>query len=152
MKKKFMTVDFKFTTGENEYRISRLISIRYDAASNPTEHDFTEASYHVAKGWFSKEFPESECLSIIVDGLIEGNLSEVKVSRELRDHYDSEALSLSQIEQLIEETKPYTDFVVLKGNVCGDYIEKLEGVYGHYCNTMQDSETKDEYTVIKFKR
>ena len=68
-----------------------------------------------------------------------------------RDHYDIEGMSIDNILQLVEETKRYTDFVALKGWPDLSLIEDLQK-RRLYVNTIQDADTKDNYTVIKFHR
>lgn len=76
-----------------------------------------------------------------------------KQARELRmklpDAYDVHTLNAGQVSQQIEQTAPYTDFLVLKGLMESDLIEALEA-NGFYVNTMIDESARRNYTIIRW--
>lgn len=150
-------MNYEFTTGDEKFSHSRLMSIKFDPKSKPTEEDFTEFAYHKSKAWFAKRYTESTLTHVICEPAIEGTLDEVTVTRAaqsdpLEDGYSAE-MSLDRIDQLIGEMKPYTDRVVLNGWASPDTIRYFAGRPGHpryYVNTFEDPDNHDRYTVIKW--
>jgi len=142
-------VNYGFTLAGHEYSEYKLVSIKYEGVLDEEwGRNLAEAQVST---WF-EQFTECTPTKFIASAALEASYPQRK-TEVLADHYDGESLTLDQIVQLIEETKPYTDFVVLRGLVSGDILNILEGPkYKFYVNTMQDSVTKDDYTVIKFKR
>lgn len=149
MKKRLFLVNYGFTLAGHEYSEYKLVSIKYEGVLDEDwGRQLAEAQVST---WF-EQFTDCTPTKFIASTALEASYPQSK-TEELADHYDGESLTLNQIIQLIEETKPYTDFIVLKGLVSGDILQALEGPkYKLYVNTMQDSVTKNNYTVIKFKR
>lgn len=72
----------------------------------------------------------------------------------LPDAYDVDELDFGQIIQQIEQTAPYTDFIVFKGYMDMEFIEKLEA-RGFYVNNLlnTDKEAKEGekvYTLVSW--
>lgn len=67
----------------------------------------------------------------------------------LPDAYDVDELDFDQIVQQIEQTAPYTDFIVFKGLMSSIYIEILESKM-FYVNTLEDQTSKQDYTVVSW--
>lgn len=66
-----------------------------------------------------------------------------------QDGFNSNKLSIDQISQLIEQTAPYANFLVLADQMRFAMIKALEK-QGHYVNTIQDLHSKEWYTLIKW--
>jgi len=151
---KVMLVSYGFKNGEHRYDDMNLVIVQTEHVSDP-EEDRKKAEV-ILKDWWTRQFNEADLIYVSAKTTIGGHLKAQLIeqpSTSIADHYDGESLSLDQIFQLIEETRPYTDFVVLKGLVSGDILQALDGPkYKFYVNTMQDPRTLDDYTVIKFKR
>jgi hypothetical protein len=67
----------------------------------------------------------------------------------LPDGYDAFKINYGQLCQLIEETGPYTDFLVLKNLLKWSWINKLERK-GYYVNFFEELRTKQSFTLISW--
>jgi|SRR6185369_542454 len=141
MKKKMMLVNYEFTTGTERFSHSQIISLRFEGKK--TEEQEKRAAIDALIAWFEKTYPESELQSVapcptIYADMYTANVHPAQVPKfsiaeqarrsrlELPDAYDAGLLNAGQVVQLIEETSPYTDFLVLKNLLPGDIIEVCE--------------------------
>lgn len=66
---------------------------------------------------------------------------------DLKDMLDVDGLSAGDVTQLIEQSGPFTDSLILKNLAPWDLLKALEK-QGFYVNTMIDESAKNNYTVI----
>jgi hypothetical protein len=147
--KKLLLASFYFSTGETEYSAQRLVLV--DSAPSKTELEDIYEAERIFQPWFSGTFPESKLDHVMILPPItaEGvSFGSPEGSATNEDGHGAN-LSIDRIEQLINETRPYTDRVVLNGWAPVKTIEHFQKV-GYYVNTIQDADNKDNYTVIKF--
>lgn len=147
MKKKFVLVNYAFTTGDHEYQNAKLVSIRFEGGI-PDLNAVILAEKRV-ESWFRNTHPESTLNHVIGGETLEATyLLRDELTKKPDDGYSSD-MSIDRIEQLLEETKPYTDRLVLNGWAPMETIEHFQA-RGHYVNTFEDPDNKDQYTVIKW--
>lgn len=169
MKKRSILVNFRFATGTAEYTESRIVSVKFNSNSHPTEQELSVFSCEVVAEWFHLTHPGSRLISVVGYCSLEVDYSDhpaaevahsgtsaivtAKEARSLRmklpDAYDVHTLNAGQVSQQIEQTAPYTDFLVLKGLMESDLIEALEAK-GFYVNTMIDESARRNYTLIRW--
>lgn len=84
---------------------------------------------------------------------MKNNTITAKAAREMRgslpDTFDAYTLTWDQIVQLIEQSAPFSDVLILKNLAAYDHLKRLEGV-GFYVNTLHDPEADEHYTVIRW--
>lgn len=151
MKKRLLTVNITYMVGEQKYTTSRLASLKFDPKKTPSDDAFCKRACEVTRKNFNATFPYLDVVGIDSHVAIEADFVESEECRDpLEDGYSSE-ISIDRIEQLVEETKPYTDRLVLNGWAPMETIEHFQA-RGHYVNTFEDPDNKDQYTVIKWGR
>lgn len=140
MKKRLFLVNYGFTIAGHEYSEYKLVSIKYEGVLD--EEWGRQLAEAQVSTWF-EQFTDCTPTKFIASTALEASYPQRK-TEVLADHYDGEALFLDQILQLIEETKPYTDFVVLKGCVPGRYIQQLEDEIDERPVVREEPKTKSE--------
>jgi hypothetical protein len=148
MKKKIILVNYDFTTGDERHSDSVLVSLKYDREGQYTKVEERDKAVETVFDWFEKQYPESKIVSIVPIHTITAAMDKPVLDAQKEDGYSAD-LSTDRIEQLIEETKPYTDRLVLNGWAPVKTIEHFQKA-DYYVNTIQDADNKDKYTIIKF--
>jgi len=148
--KKLLLASFNFTTGGIGYSSIRLVAVK---SGKKTDLEYIKDAEKIFAKWFPKVHPESSLNHVIIlpaitdDStlpLVDNNVAESTPE----DGYSAD-MSVDRIEQLIEETRPHTDRLVLNGWAPMKTIEYFQKL-GHYINTIQDADNKDNYTIIKW--
>jgi hypothetical protein len=147
MKKKIILVNYNFTIGDERHRDSVLVSLKYDKEGQYTETQEREKAIETVLEWFEKMYPESKIVSVVPNHAITAAMDKPVLNADKEDGYGAD-LSIDRIEQLIEETKHYTDRLVLNG--WAPMATILHFQKGYYVNTIQDADNKDNYTIIKW--
>jgi hypothetical protein len=147
MKKKLIPVQIDLKDGQREFQISQIVSLRYDKES----HEETELKSVIdaCVAWAGKCYPDVLVVKVTPFPMIYAEISGYGSSSSTPEDGYSADLSIDRIEQLIEETKPYTDRLALNGWAPIKTIEHFQKV-GHYVNTIQDADNTDNYTIIKW--
>lgn len=151
MKKRLVNVSYTFKTGDKEYTESQVVSVKVKSGATDKSEAAERLAVETVEKWFRSEYPESECSRITGRVILEATLYAVITGaiKELKEDGYSSEISIDRIEQLIDETKPYTDRLVLNGWAPIETIQHF-WVLGHYVNTFEDPDNKDQYTVIKW--
>jgi hypothetical protein len=63
MKKKMMLVNYEFTTGDEKFKQSQIVSLRFEGTV--TEEQEKRAAVDALIAWFSKTYPESDIQSVV---------------------------------------------------------------------------------------
>jgi hypothetical protein len=154
-------VNYAFTTGENEYRESKLVSVRFE--DRPTDQDVRMFAEDSVQKWFPTIYPESKLDHVMASMPLEVtftpgkrpktrlNSEDLRALRLFKEDGYSANMSFDNIYQLVEETGPYTDRLVLNGLAEYSTIEAFEDL-GCYVNTMRDESDGSNYTVIKWSK
>ncbi len=74
-----------------------------------------------------------------------------KAKINLPDGYDAFTINYGQLCQLIEETAPYTDFLVIKYPIKWKWLKRLKKK-GYFVNSMKERITQQEFTFISWKK
>jgi hypothetical protein len=114
MKRKIVNVNYTFKTGGNTYNESQIVTIKVDGIAKPKAEEIERLAVETVEIWFRATYPKSECIKISGRVPLEKTYFASVHSHNAEDGYSAD-LSVDRIEQLIEETKPYTDRLVLNG-------------------------------------